>query len=668
MANGLLEIYAEELPPSFLLKARNALKDITTKFFEGKKISFENTDIFITSKRIGLLIKALPDFTKKEEIVIIGPPFNISYKDDNPTKALLSFLEKNNANEKDVFKYEKQGGLYVAVKKEVGGKPISDILKDFPNFVIKSLPAKKLMRWDDSNIRFPRPIRNILLILDNKPIYNNYTFGHRFLSSKIYIEDVGIYESLLKEHFVIPRFEERRDIILSLIEKASKELNVSPDFDEELIDEITNLVEYPYLIIGEFDQEFLSLPDMVIKTILAHHQKFVCTKKDNLINNVFFGISNMPDEKGFVKQGYEKVVKARLRDGEFFYQEDLKKPLEFFVNELEGIMFHHKLGTMLNKTNRHIALGDFILEAFNIKIDKHLLNRACYLSMFDLSTNMVKELDELQGYIGMIYSKAKNENIYEALLEQYMPDKIEGLPKTDIGVLLGIILKSDNVVSLISAGEIPKGSSDAYGIKRNIYGIISLILDGGFDINLSLLFKKVYELLEDKSKLLPYEDVISHIENLFKSRLSTYFEDFDYDIVRAVLDIELWFNLKAIKQKINLLQAHKEQTENIARAFKRIRKIIPKDFKASFINSSLFGEDIEHKLFDFTKSLDDMDVDENMIFYISNNKSIIDEFFDKILVMSENIDIRQNRLSLLYMLYKNIEKLANFEHIVVKEV
>lgn len=663
MSDVLLELQTEELPPSFLLKVQGSLENITAKFFEEKKLSFDKIDIFITPRRIGLLIQNIPEYSKKEDLIIIGPPYNASFKDDKPTKALESFLEKNNATKEDIFKYEKNGGVYIAIKKQIGGKSLKELIKDFPYFVIESIPYKKLMRWDNSNIKFPRPIRGILLFIDDEAIYKDFTIGHRFLSYKLNIKHAKDYENLLKEHFVIPRFNERKQKILSLVNDMAKELNLIPDFEEDLIDEITNLVEYPYLIVGKFDREFLELPDFVIKTVLARHQRFICTKKDGYLQNIFFGISNMPDEKGFIKEGYQKVVKARLRDAVFFYQEDLKKTLEFFVNELEGIMFHHKLGTMLEKTNRHIMLASAIDDS------KHL-QRACYLSLFDLATSMVKEFDELQGYVGMIYAKAKNEEkeVYMGLLEQYMPDKIMGNPTTKTGALLGIIIKIDNVISLISAGEIPKGSSDAYAIKKNIYGIIRLILDKDLDINLKDVFKQAYELLKDKSKLLPYEEAIKHIEDLFLSRILTYFEDFDYDIVRAVLDVEHPFNIKSIKQKIELLQKNKTIVENVAKSFKRIRKIIPKNFTPKEINQTLFENELEQKLFDFLQSMPKDKSTEDMLFYINNHSFLIDEFFDKILVMSEDINIRHNRLSLLYRLYKNIETVANFEHIVIKEV
>jgi len=669
MNDILLELQTEELPSSFLLKANETLKDTAKAFLKEKNVeSNEDIKIFTTPRRIGILIENLPDSNKKEEILVIGPPYEACYKDGLPTKALEAFLKKNNASLDEAFKYEKQGGIYIAIKKQVGGISIEELFKEFPDFVIKSLTYKKMMRWDNSSMRFPRPIRGIALILNDKPIYpyKNTSRGHRFLSNEFVIENAKSYEELLKKHFVIPTFKERRDIILDLVLSKAKELNITPDYEEELIDEITNLVEYPYLVIGEFEKEFLSLPDVVIKTVLAHHQKFITTKKDS-ITNIFFGISNIEDKKGYIKDGYQKVVKARLRDAVFFYNEDLKRPFDFFVEELKGIMFHHKLGTMFDKTKRHVALGEYLSLAFNTK--KEILLKACKLSLFDIATNMVKEFDELQGYMGMIYAKAKNEDeeLSKALLEQYMPDKIEGVPSTKTGALLGIIVKSDNIVSLIGAGEIPKGTSDAYGIKRNIYGVIKTVLEQDIDIDLEGLFQKVYELLENKAKLLSYEEILKHVKNLFRTRLNTYFEEYPYDIVRAVLEVEDPLRVKTIKSKVELLSSNRDIVENIAKVYKRIRKILPKDFTPKDIKEGLFENHLEEELYKISKETKDKELSKELLDYINDNKKIVDEFFDKILVMAENMDVRNNRLSLLYNIYKSLKRIADFEHIVIKE-
>jgi glycyl-tRNA synthetase beta chain len=669
MNDMLLELQTEELPSSFLLKANETLKAITENFLKEKNIDTNHLiKIFTTPRRIGILIENLPDHNKKEEILVIGPPYEACYKDGLPTKALEAFLKKNNASLEETFKYEKQGGVYIAIKKQTGGIPIEELFKEFPDFVIKSLTYKKMMRWDNSFIRFPRPIRGIALVLNNKPIlpYKNTSRGHRFLSGEFVIENARAYEELLKKHYVIPTFEERKNIILSLVLSKAKELNITPDYEEDLIDEITNLVEYPYLVIGEFEKEFLSLPDIVIKTVLAHHQKFITTKKDS-ITNIFFGISNIEDKKGYIKDGYQKVVKARLRDAVFFYNEDLKKPFEFFVEELKGIMFHHKLGTMFNKTKRHVALGEYLSSAFNTK--KDILIKACELSLFDIATNMVKEFDELQGYMGMIYAKAKNEDdeLSRALLEQYMPDKIEGVQYTQTGALLSIIVKSDNIVSLIGAGEIPKGTSDAYGIKRNIYGIIKTVLEHNLNINLEVLFYKVFELLENKQKLLSYEEILSHIKSLFKTRLNTYFEEYPYDIVRAVLEVEDPLKVKDIKNKIELLSSNRDIVENIAKAYKRIRKILPKEFTPKDIKEEFFENELEKELYKILEDIKDKELSKELLEYIDHKKKIVDEFFDKILVMAQNMDVRNNRLSLLYNIYKSLKRIADFEHIVIKE-
>ncbi len=673
MVNFLLEILCEELPNDFLKDTKSFLESNLKDIF--KDISYKEHKIFITPRRIGFLLKDINYEQKQESEIIIGPPKAIAFNENNePTKALIGFLQKNDSTLENIIFVKKDDKDYVAIEKFKKALSLKELLESLSLDIIKQIGSlsKKPMRWLSSQeLLFPRPIRSILALLNeevlsfklNDIISSNKTYGHRLLGKEIRLSNPTLYEDSLKENFVIPSFEERKLYIKKLLDEKNRAYILS----EDLLDEITNLTEMPFLVEGSFDKDFLTLPEKVIITVLAKHQRFVCTKDKDSLSNIFYGISNNKDSFGYIKEGYEKVIRARLSDALFFYKEDLKLDIYELVNSLKDIVFHVKLGSMLDKVYRMVELAKHV--DFE---DKERLEKACFFSKFDLLTNMVKEFDELQGYMGYVYAleKLKDQEIAISLYEQYLPDLEGNLPKTKLGAFLSLIDKLESLSSFIAAGEYPKGSSDAFGLKRLTNSIIAIvdkfnISKKSFNIReLSLLN---YSLIKDKSKLLSKEELLKRLEELFFSRLKAYFSHIPYDILDSVLESKIdIFDIKAFKEKINfILNLERQDIETVAKIYKRVKKIIPKDFKPSPLKEELLETKEEKDLFDIYRALNE---EKNKIKLVLENYKIFEQFFDNVLVMDKREEYRINKLSLLYLILDSLTEIANFDKIVIKEV
>lgn len=673
MVNFLLEILCEELPNDFLNDTKSFLESKLKDIF--KDIFYKEYKIFITPRRIGFLLKDVNYEQKQESEIVIGPPKAIAFdKNEEPTKALIGFLQKNNSTLENIIFVKKDDKDYVAIEKFKKALSLKELLEGLSLDIIKQIGSlsKKPMRWlPYQELLFPRPIRSILALLNeevlsfklNDIVSSNQTYGHRLLGRRIELSDPTLYEDVLRENFVIPSFEERKLYIKNLLDEKNRAYILS----ETLLNEITNLTEMPFLIEGSFDKDFLALPEKVIITVLAKHQRFICTKDKDSLSNIFYGISNNKDSFGYIKDGYEKVIRARLSDALFFYKEDLKLDIYELVNSLKDIVFHVNLGTMLDKVYRMVEL------AKNVTFeDKEKLEKACFFSKFDLFTNMVKEFDELQGYMGYVYAleKLKDKDIAISLYEQYLPDLEGNFPKTKLGAFLSLIDKLESLSSFIAAREYPKGSSDAFGLKRLTNSIIAII--DKFNIpkesfNIRELSLLNYSLIKDKSKLLSKEELLKKLEELFLSRLKAYFSDIPYDILDSVLESKIdIFDIKAFKEKIDfIIKLERQDIETVAKVYKRVKKIIPKDFKPSLLKEDLLETKEEKDLFNIYKALNE---EKNRIKLVLENYKLFEQFFDNVLVMDKREDYRINKLSLLYLILDSLTEIANFDKIVIKEV
>ncbi|MGC8852962.1 MAG: glycine--tRNA ligase subunit beta, partial [Hydrogenobacter sp.] len=484
------------------------------------------------------------------------------------------------------------------------------------------------------------------------------TKGHRFLSQGwIELRSASEYEERLKEQYVIPDFKERWGMILNFLKEESYALGGSAEYPEGLDQEVANLVEFPFAVVGSFDEKYLQLPQKVIVTVLAHHQRFFCVKKQDKLLPNFIAISGNFPKNNLIVKGYEKVVKARLEDALFFYKEDQKVRLEDLVEKLSQVVFHPKAGSMLEKTQRLITLSEEIGKA--LSLDENTLKklkRASYLSKADLLTHMVREFDELQGYMGYVYALLQGEDQETALAiyEHYLPKSpSDPLPSGTVGKVLSLADKIDNLVMLIRVGEVPSGSSDPYGLRRYAYAVFSIIEDTQWDLNLRELIEKTYG------------GVDNTLEEFLKNRLETYLEPYGYDVARAVLEVHDPLKpLKSINTAKRIASLKEEQKfKDVVSAYRRVVKILPKDWGDSVVDERALREEEEKNLWEKLKELKVEDVLD-----LQPLKEYIDNFFDKVLVMDKDEQIRRNRLALLLNVNQIFNKFANFEKLVYEEV
>ncbi len=667
--NLLFELFLEELPTSEMEHLEDEINTLVEKTASEKHINITNSKFYLTPRRMALKLE-FDEKTKSEDVKIVGPPKAVCFKDGKPTKALEGFLKKNQATKEELtFEKTKKGEYAVIVKKgkELDTKPlIIEAVKD----IFLNLHFNKKMRWGSGEFEYVRPVHNVLFLIDDEIVdfqfmgkrATNYTYGHRFMSPQKIEVNFNNYEEKLKESYVFVNQSERKRLILSELEKEAEKEKASLVYDDELLNEVVNLVEYPVLVVGQFEERFLKLPKEVLITSMKDHQRYFAFLKDGKLLNKFGAISNIKtDRMEIIKNGYERVLRARFSDAEFFFEEDKKHKLEDFVEKLDEMVFHEKLGTQLERTRRLVELAGFIAELLGF--DKEKARRAAYLSKADLLTQMVYEFPELQGVMGREYALLSGEDreVAEAIYEQYLPKEDE-LPKTPSGIALSIADKIDILVGGFYAGLKPTGAKDPYGLRRAALGIIKTVVE-------NRLFMSLSEILKKSAELYGVSVDYSEIADFFKVRFRNMFDSFEHDAIESVIykfdDIyDAYLRLTALDRFI------KNDPEKEKRfAIKRVFNIV-KDFSGAEVDESLFRQSEEKELFDVIKSLEEKQkrLLENREYYevlesVANKRGAINRFFDKVMVMDKDETIRKNRLSLLNRLKGIVLNVADFKYL-----
>ncbi len=699
----LLEIGTEELPPSAIDSARKYFEENLKNFFEKFFLvdTPENIKVYATPRRLAFLLENLAEKEPDEEKIILGPPAKVGIDENGKfTKAALAFANKNRIDIDQLQIIENERGKYIGAVVKIEGKKLEEHIQETIPQIIKQIPFPKTMKWNETEFRFSRPIRWIVSLLDNAVIpieiaglkADRYTYLHRFMTKPVgrgerkEIPDASSYEEITKLGFIIARYEDRKKAVETQLTGFANTINAQPILDEELIDEVTNLTEFPVGILGDFSPEYLILPKEVIITVCKVHQRFFNFERDGQLIPKFLAFSNtsVPD-RAVVQKGYEKVLKARLEDALFFYEEDLKHNLEEFYPKLSGIQFHQKLGSMLEKVERNGNIAKVLSEEIGFENIKDL-ERANKLSKCDLLTEMVKEFDELQGIMGMHYAlkQGEKEEVAKAIYEHYLPKTSDDkLPETQIGTILALADKLDTVISFLSIGEKPKAGADPFGIRRSAIGIVRLLVEKEIDLDLKDFLKKLEEKarkenilkfaqLTENWKIVFNDEVIPDILNFIKTRFISYMREkgFSSDIINAVIETGS-FNFYRNYLKIKTIEEFKENPEfnDVMTVFKRVGRIIPEDFKGEF-DENVLQEEAEKKLFrKFTeieeKFREDIDKKEykKALQELLQLKPFIDEFFDNVMVMVEDKKLKENRLSLMKKIDSLFRKLADFTKI-----
>ena len=698
METLLLEIGTEEIPAGYINPALKALAATLQKKMTESRISHGAAKIYGSPRRLAVRIDkvAVKQLPLKTELT--GPPVKVGFDESGkPTMAAKKFAEKAGVKIKQLSVKETQKGAYLSAVMHERGQATRTLLKNILPKVILATPFPKTMRWADLDITFARPIHSCLALLGSKVISfklgninaNRYSDGHYFMKpGKIKIDSADDYPIRLKDAQVIVDLDERRKSVEREINKAAKKAGGRILPDAELVDIVNNLVEYPVAVAGKFDREFLELPDEVLITAMREHQKyFAVVNESQKLLPYFVAVNNtVARDMELVTTGHERVLRARLADAQFFYQGDLEVSNDARVEKLKGVLFQAKLGSMYEKIQRVARIGKFISKALDIDLDaekqgdelKAQVARAAKLCKADLVSQVVGEFPKLQGIMGRVYATMAGElpSVAVAIEEHYRPTYSGGpLPETITGGILSIADKIDTICGCFSAGLIPTGASDPYALRRQGIGIIQIINDKGFSFSLRKLIKKSLSQfdLKDPDEL---EALTRKVYSFLQNRIIQLLADQGYakDTIAAVVEVSidhapnLWSRLEALES----LKA-KPNFEPLAVAFKRVVNILKKSgkrdgfVKPGEVNDNLFEHKSETALFSAYLKVEQSVSDamqkglfEKALLDIATLRGPVDAFFDGVMVLADDKNVRRNRLALLEHIAALFSQMADF--------
>ena len=688
--NLLLEIGTEELPAGYIKPALKGLSSLILQRMDDARIEHGKVRTFGTPRRLAVEVADVADRQKRLVTEITGPPEKVGFDENGaPTLPAKKFAEKFGISVNSLTIKNTKKGRYLCAKKTEKGLAARTLLKSILPDVILSIPFPKTMKWADLSIEFARPIHSTLALLGNKVIpfvlgnvkSGRYIFGHSFMNpGRIRLSKPDDYIEILRSNYVLVDPKERKKQVVRGIDKAAGDCGGSVLQDDDLVDIVTNLVEYPAVVAGSFDKEFLELPSEVLITAMREHQKYfaVIDKENNLMPN-FIAVNNtLARDMSLVAKGHERVLRARLKDAQFFYRGDIKKSFEDLVEKLKGVLFQAGLGTVYDKVIRVQNLTGYLSEVANFDSDlKKKALRAAYLCKADLVSQVVDEFPKLQGVMGRVYAAAAGEPdvVSSAIEEYYWPVYSGGqLPETETGAILAIADKIDSICGCFITGLIPTGASDPYALRRQGIGIVQIMLDKNFSFQLSRLIEKSVTLLGERNadEIKKISDsVYLFLQNRIANLLSE--QGFSKDVIAAIVSVsvdhvpDIWNRARALEK----LKA-KPDFEPLAIAFKRVVNIIKQAAPVHVvdIDESLFQHECEAVLFaDYKKIkekvLNDLDkgLFEQALFDIASLRDSVDAFFDGALVMAEDASIRNNRLSLLKQIEKLFRLFADFSKI-----
>lgn len=659
MSTYLLEVGTEELPYKFIPQAIEQLNNGFTNFLNDNKVNFTDIKVYATPRRLAVIVDGLENKTADEEKIIKGPIKNVAFDDaGNLTKAGEGFARKNNITKDNLYIEDN----YVHAKIIVKGKPISELLQENVPAIFLKLQGSHFMRWGYNDEKFSRPIKWIVSVLDKDEVKikiidkesSIYTRGHRFAQQKVIIGAPKDYVETMRNACVIVDQEERKQLIIEKAKEAAAKLGAEPYYTDDLLDEVTFITEYPVPAVCEFDPVYLEIPEEVTVTVMAVHQRYFALRKAGKLINKFITMTNyIGNEFKNIQAGNVRVIKARLDDAVFFFKEDTKKPLIDYVESLKGVTFQKGMGTMFDKTQRLIKLSNAIAEDLNT--DSKDIERTAQLCKADLTTNLVFEFTELQGFIGADYARVsgENNNVVQGIKEHYFPLNAESETAKGIeGQIVGIADKIDTVCAVFAAGKKPTGSSDPLGVRRAALGVIKTILDANLKIDIDKYIKEAL-------KLLPVQrDCADEVSEFFIQRMIILLADkYNKNILEACAKKNPLTNLADFVERVQTVKNINSQQllENANRVIR-----ILKDSNNTNVDSKYFVEPIEKTLFDKISEVKENVDYKTYLSELENMNSTVTKFFDDVLVMDKDENIKNNRLALLTMLRKKYEHLTDF--------
>ncbi len=688
MTEFFLEIGCEEIPAGYIEPALNSLNREMTAFFTKNRIQADQGQTLGTPRRLAIAFKNVDECPKDIVETHLGPNVKAAYDaDGNPTKAAIGFARGKGVDVSDLTVTTTPKGEVVSARVENKGRPTAHLLNEFLPELFGNIQFPKKMRWRDKKLAFARPIHWIAALLGEKPLdfevdgilSGDISYGHRFLNpTSFQVKNLESYLKGCEEHFLTVQPNARKRQIAGQVLALAGEVKGTVEDDPDLLNLVTHLVEYPVGVLGDFDPKYLELPKELLVMTMKHHQKYfpVSSPNGRLLPH-FITISNMTVDRGDqIKKGNERVLKARLEDARFFYEEDRKRNLEDFVEELKGVLFQKNLGTSYEKMTRFSALAEILAKKVCPDKLEHV-ERAARLCKADLVSQMVYEFPELQGIMGGYYAahSGESDEVAKAIKEHYLPTFAgDALPDSSVGAVIAIADKLDTIVGCIGVGLIPSGSEDPYGLRRHALGIIQIVLAKGWQISLYELIDSAIGQLGQKNKLAPKE-IRRHTVDLFSQRCKSMLteEEIPYDVIDAVLSTGI-DSLVDVANKVKALADLKKlpHFEPLAVAFRRVVSILTDDAKGE-IQSGLLTDPAEKELYaqyikiqapvkelvlkkEFAQALEK----------IVEIKGAVDDFFDQVMVMVDDAAVKKNRLHLLNGIADLFANIADFSRIVIK--
>ncbi|MCI4624594.1 MAG: glycine--tRNA ligase subunit beta [Candidatus Magnetoovum sp. WYHC-5] len=684
--SALMEIGVEEVPARMLAHGIENLKTIAEKIFNENAIRFFEIKTYATPRRITLIAQGIQPYQESRVHEVFGPPAKVAFDSDGKLTQIGEKFALSQSVEPHTLKIKSKGkGEYVVAVIEEKGQPVYNIIGGIFNSIISAITFPKAMRWADLDMKFIRPIRWVTAIYGDKPVVfkpvqgsdmesANVTYGHRFFSKgAIVINSVDEYLQVLMDNYVVVDKEERKKLINAEIEEICSTVGAILVQDEELLEHVSFLVEYPRCLLCTFSEGFLTLPRELLISVMKDHQKFfVLENEAGLLINQFIVVSNTKRENiANVRAGAQRVVKARLEDAKFYFDEDRKNPLMAKYEALGGIVFHERIGTISDKITKLSEIANVFYTKLFEQNQQPLttdLTRAVKLSKCDLVTGVVKEFPELQGIMGRHYAKHDGEpdEVSQAIYEQYLPafSGDSRLPTTNIGITLSLADKFYDIVSFFAVNLIPTGSEDPFALRRQAFGIISILTSGAFKVSLNELILATCEILSKPTE---------NINGFFKQRLEWLFisKGFTTDTVHAAMDDFMNIPLTYLLNRMNALKELRANAgiEGFLLAIKRVYNILPKGTSFN-INENIELIQYEKNLYDHLNTIAPI-IYKNV--KIGNYKEAgeiiktiiepINNFFDNILVMDKDEKIKHNRLAILSKVWQAVVIMADFSKI-----
>jgi len=687
MSDFLFELGVEEVPVSEIKPILGQLKSMFQLKLQEHLVEFGPIETAATNKRFMLYFGKINEKANNKQEQIKGPAKRIAYdENDQPTIALMKFLEFNQVSPSDLIELDTPKGTYLVVEKQTEGRPTFEILQEIIPSILKGLTFNKTMVWNESRVPFVRPIKNLLVLFDNTLVPLEFAgipsspiaYGHHLLSeAPVEVKSYRHYCELLGKNFVITHEEERKEKILSEIKEIEEEFSAHVRMEPEMLEGYIYNNEYPVAFYGQFDKKYLELPQEIISTFMINEKKLMPVfDQTGKLMNLFVGISNIPDENQFVKNGNERVIRATFEDAKFFWDNDRKDDFLALRDQLQNVTFQKDLGNFLEKSERISVLVDFLVKEIKRPDLAQPLATAAYNCKNDLVTRMVREFPSLQGIMGGLYLKNMNvpEITWKAVYGHYEPKGFVPSAVDDLGAaILSMADKMDNIAAFVSKDIKISSSKDPYGMRRDANAIIKIIVDFKLDFNLDALIRKAALRVSASDEILKANAL--KIREFFLSRIENIFKDFlkiRYDVVNAIItDSGILDVYRMYIRALDVAQIIKTPSaETLVSLHRRLKNII-KNSKPHSVTEANLVEKEEKILFEIFKgSHTKIEAHIAQFKYLEScseileMKPVIDAFFDKVMVMAEDPRLRENRVALVQQLEQLLSRIADFSLIV----